>query len=162
VTDPLDFGRLLGALAEAGVRFVVVGGTAALAHGAARLTQDVDVVYDRARDNLDRIVNALAPLGPYPRGAPAGLPFVWDARTLVNGCNFTLRTAAGPIDLLGEIAGGGTYAELLPSTLEVELFGHAVRCLELDKLIDTKRAAGRPKDFEAIAELEALLDERSG
>ena len=160
MTGPLDFGRLLGVLAEAGVRFIVVGGTAALAHGAARLTQDVDVVYDRARDNLDRVVTALAPLAPYPRGAPEGLPFVWDTRTLENGCNFTLRTSAGPIDLLGEITGGGTYAELLPSTLEVELFGLAVRCLELDKLIETKRAAGRPKDFEAIAELEALLDER--
>lgn len=160
MTTPLDFGRLLGALSEAGVHFIVVGGTAALAHGAARLTQDVDVVYDRARDNLERIVTALSALAPYPRGAPPGLPFVWDARTLENGCNFTLRTAAGPIDLLGEITGGGTYADLLPSTLEVELFGHAVRCLELTKLIATKRAAGRPKDFEAIAELEALLEEQ--
>jgi hypothetical protein len=56
----------------------VVGGTAALAHGSARLTQDVDVVYDRSRDNLDRVVRALAPMTPYPRGAPPGLPFVWD------------------------------------------------------------------------------------
>jgi hypothetical protein len=33
-------------------------------------------------------------------------------------------------------------------------------CLKLEKLIEVKRAAGRPKDFEAIAELEALREER--
>jgi len=49
--------------------------------------------------------------------------------------------------------------DLLPSTLILNAFGRAVRCLTLPKLIAVKRAAGRPKDFEAIAELEVLLDE---
>ena len=34
--------------------------------------------------------------------------------------------------------------------------GVRCRCLTLSKLIEVKRAAGRPKDLEAIAELEAL------
>jgi Nucleotidyl transferase AbiEii toxin, Type IV TA system len=160
VIEVVDFSRLLAALSGAAARFIVVGGTAALAHGSARLTQDIDVVYDRAGENLERIVRALAPFDPYPRGAPPGLPFQWDARTLENGCNFTLRTTAGPIDLLGEITGGGAYDALLPHSVELELFGYSVRCIALEKLIETKRAAGRPKDFEAIAELEALLEER--
>jgi len=33
-------------------------------------------------------------------------------------------------------------------------------CIELPGLIALKRAAGRPKDLEAIAELETLLVER--
>jgi hypothetical protein len=40
-------------------------------------------------------------------------------------------------------------------------FGEKLRCLNLEKLIEVKRAAGRPKDFDAIAELEAILEERA-
>ncbi|MEW5918138.1 MAG: nucleotidyltransferase, partial [Gemmatimonadota bacterium] len=70
-----DFGKLLGALSDAGVAFVVIGGVAATIHGSARLTQDVDVCYQRSDANLARIVKALARFNPYLRGAPAGLPF---------------------------------------------------------------------------------------
>jgi predicted nucleotidyltransferase len=155
-----DFPRLLGVLAGEGVEFVVVGGAAATAHGSARLTQDLDIVYRRTPENLERLARALAGKDPYPRGAPAGLPFLWDARTLRLGCNFTLRTSLGFIDLLGEITLGGTYDDLFPHSIEIELFGVRCRCLGLVRLIEVKRAAGRPKDFEAIAELEALLEER--
>jgi hypothetical protein len=74
--------------------------------------------------------------------------------------NFTLSTSLGALDLFGEIAGGGSYEDLLGDTLTVSLFGHDCRCLSLDRLIKVKRAAGRPKDLEAIAELEALREER--
>ena len=151
---------LLEALAEAGVEFVLVGGLAATAHGSARLTYDVDIVYARTPENMDRLVEALAPHHPYLRGAPPGLPFRWDRRTLENGLNFTLTTDLGALDLLGEIP-GGDYDDLLPDTIVVELLGQQVRCLSLQRLIAVKRAAGRPKDFEAISELEAILDEES-
>ena len=123
------------------------------------MTQDVDVVYARSDENLSRLVEALRPQRPYLRGAPAGLPFQWDKPTLKRGLNFTLTTALGPLDIFGEIAGGGTYEDLLPHTVGIELFGRAIRCLDLETLIRVKRAAGRPKDLEAIAELEALREE---
>jgi predicted nucleotidyltransferase len=154
-----DFRALLTTLVDSGVEFILVGGLAGVAHGSARSTQDVDVVYARGDANLERLVRALAPLHPYLRGAPRGLPFSWDARTVRAGLNFTLETDAGDLDLLGEIAGGGTYEELLPETIEIRVFGSAIRCLALRKLIEVKRAAGRPKDLEAIAELEALFEE---
>lgn len=155
----MDLGGLLGALADAGVEMIVVGRAAATAHGAARLTQDIDVVYERSPENLQRLVSALSSHRPYPRGAPPGLPFVFDLQTLRNGGNFTLQTDLGAIDLLAEITGGGGYHDLFPSTLTLNAFGRTVRCLTLPKLIAVKRAAGRPKDFEAIAELEVLLEE---
>lgn len=155
-----DFAGLLRRLATAGVEFILVGGAAATAHGSARLTQDIDVVYRRSADNVDRLVAALLDLHPYPRGAPAGLPFRWDARTVRRGLNFTLVTDLGDLDLLGEIAGGGTYENLLPDCLTIELFGVACQCLGLERLIEVKRAAGRPKDLEAIAELETILEQR--
>ncbi len=63
---------------EGGVDFVLVGGLAARAHGAARSTQDVDVVYSRSKANLRRLQAAPVAYDPYPWGAPAGLPFRWD------------------------------------------------------------------------------------
>jgi hypothetical protein len=156
----VDFEGLIQALRQAAVEFIVVGGAAATAHGSARLTLDLDVVYGRSPANLARLAQALAPHSPYLRGAPPGLPFRWDEQTLRRGLNFTLTTALGDIDLLGEITGGGGYEALLPLSVELELFGASCRCLGLEKLIQVKRAAGRPKDLEAIAELEAILEER--
>ena len=151
--------RLLAALNGAGVDYIIVGGVAARAHGSARLTDDLDVSYSRNAANLERLVVALAPLRPYLRGAPPGLPFDWSVSTLRAGLNFTLATTVGSIDLLGEIIGGGTYERLLPHALKITLFGDEVRLLNLPWLIRVKRAAGRPKDLEVIAELEALQEE---
>ncbi len=151
--------RLLAALNRAGVEYIIVGGVAARAHGSARLTDDLDVSYARNPANLARVIKALAPLHPYLRGAPTGLPFDWSATTLRSGLNFTLTTSAGAIDLLGEIVGGGQYEDLLPHALTITLFGAEVRLLDLPWLIRVKRAAGRPKDLEVIAELEALQEE---
>ena len=74
------------------------------------------------------------------------------------GLNFTLITDLGWIDILGEITGGGRYEDLQPHSVLVEAFGVRCRVLDLDILIATKRAAGRPKDFEVLAELELLRD----
>ena len=144
-------------LARAEVRYIVVGGVAGTLHGAARLTQDLDVVYDRNPENLNRLAHALDPLSPYPRGAPPGLPFRWGVQTLQNGLNFTLQTSLGGLDLLGEITGGGSFDDLEPYAVELEVGEARVLCLGLEKLIAVKRAAGRPKDLEAVAELELLL-----
>ena len=78
-----DFDALLGTLGRHEVAFIVVDGAAAIAHGSARLTQDLDIVYDRSPANLDRLVAALAGHKPYLRGVPPGLPFLWDRATLV-------------------------------------------------------------------------------
>jgi hypothetical protein len=156
-----DYAGLLRMLKEAGVDFIVVGGVAAVAHGSARLTQDLDVVYSRAPQNIRRLAAALAPHAPYLRGAPSGLPFRWSEETIRRGLNFTLTTASGDLDVLGEIAGGGDYEALLPHTVALELFGMECLCLDLECLIRVKRAAGRPRDLEAVAELEALLEERA-
>ncbi|MFN2397629.1 MAG: hypothetical protein ABR543_03130 [Gemmatimonadaceae bacterium] len=151
--------RLLTALHDARVEFIIVGGVAARAHGSARVTQDIDVSYARSETNLERIVTALQPLDPYLRGAPPGLPFEWSVATLRAGLNFTLTTSVGDIDLLGEIAGVGTYEDLEHHTIAALIFGKETKVLDLPWLIRAKRAAGRPKDLEVIAELEALKEE---
>ena len=157
-----DFEKIIRTFGEAEIECVIVGGRAATIHGSARLTQDVDFVYARARANIGRLVAALRPHSPYLRGAPPGLPFEWSEAAVERGLNLTLTTAIGDIDLLGEIVGGGDYRALMPHSVEVDMFGCRCRCLDLPGLIRVKRAAGRPKDLEALAELEVLLKEREG
>lgn len=150
------FAELLRVLASSKVDFILVGGVAAAAHGSPRSTQDVDVVYRRDAENLARLAVALRCHHPYLRGAPPGLPFRLDVETLRAGLNFTLTTDLGWIDLLGEIAGAGNYDDIEARSLTIEVFGVSCRVVDLDTLIEAKRSAGRPKDLEAVAELEML------
>jgi hypothetical protein len=155
-----DFAALLNALVGGGVDFIIIGGVAATAHGSAHVTVDLDVVYRRSADNIARLATALEQLSPYLRGVPPGLPFTFDPDTIRRGLNFTLTTSAGDLDLLGEATGGGSYDQLLPRTVVLTIFGLDCRFVNLEALIHLKRAAGRPKDLERIAELEALAVER--
>jgi predicted nucleotidyltransferase len=153
-----DFARLIRTLTGGEVAFILVGGVAATVHGSARLTRDVDVVYARDPGNIERLAATLGPFHPRLRGAPAGLPFTLDAQTIAAGLNFTLTTDAGDLDLLGEITGSGTYEALVKDAMTITIFGQSCRCLTLDQLIAAKRAAGRPRDLEAVAELEMIRD----
>lgn len=67
-------------------------------------------------------------------------------------------TNIGDIDLLGEVAGVGTFAEVEQNSNEIEMYGHKVRVISLEALINAKRAAGRVKDLLVLPELEALLE----
>lgn len=155
-----NFRAVLQTLVGGEVKFIVIGGVAAVVHGTARLTEDIDVVYARDPENITRLARALAPHSPYLRGAPPGLPFRFDERTIALGLNFTLTLDFGALDLLGEIVGGGDFEELLPYSTELAVYSVRCLCLDLPALIRSKRAAGRPKDIEALAELEALLEEQ--
>jgi hypothetical protein len=145
-------------LARSEVDFVIVGGVAATLQGSVLQTFDLDICYSRDPKNLDRLAAALAPLQPGLRGAPPGIPFVWDSRTLRNGLNFTLTTALGDIDLLGDIAGIGAYPEVRAKSRTVSMYGLAFFILTLGGLIEAKLAAGREKDLRALPELEALRE----
>lgn len=116
-------------------------------------------------DTLQRLLAAAGftlrfELSPAPVADPLVDAFKRDVdRTLHAGLNFTLTTGVGDLDLLAEIPGGRTYEDLLPHAITVTVFGRETRILGLDWLIYVKRAAGRPKDLEMIAELEALREE---
>jgi hypothetical protein len=154
----VDFQRILTALCEAQVRFVIIGGAAAAAHGSAFPTYDLDICYDRSRDNIGRLASALEPLHPRLRGVVNHLPFRLDAATIANGMNFTLSTDLGDIDLLGEVTGIGGYEEAKRLSLNLVLFGLECAVLSLGGLILSKRATGRPKDLLTLPEIEALRE----
>ena len=155
-----QFEGLLSVLKDEGVSFIIIGGVAATFHGSARLTNDLDVVYERSPENIERLAKALAPLNPYLRGAPRGLPFRFDPPTIKRGLNFTLTTDLGDLDLLGELTGVGSFAAVARESVEATLFESIYLFINLDGLIRSKRAAGRAKDLEVVAELEAIREER--
>ncbi len=151
-----DVQRLLDVLRAAGVDFVVIGGVALVLRGSSRVTIDLDLCYARDLENLGRLAAALAPYHPRLRGAPPDLPFLWDARTLASGLNFTLTTDLGDLDILGEVTGVGGYAEVSAGASELVVGDTAIRVMDLDLLERSKRAAGRTKDLLDLAEISEI------
>ncbi|MBI2371268.1 MAG: hypothetical protein HYV08_13735 [Deltaproteobacteria bacterium] len=155
-----DVERLLRELARHEACYVIIGGMAAVAQGSAYLTADLDLCYARDRDNLQRIANTLRPFRPMLRDAPRDLPSRLDAATLQAGLNFSLTTDLGDVDLFGEVVGLGSYEQAVEFSEVIDLYGLQCRVLTLEGLIVSKKASGRPKDVQALPELEALLELR--
>ena len=153
----MNFERAILALCDAGVDFVIIGGWSAILHGSARLTNDIDICFSRERENIRRLTMALAPFNPRPRDSPRELPFVWDAAMLAGATVLTLQTDLGPIDLLAEVSGLGSFDHVRARSQEVDAFGCVVLTLNLPALIAAKRAAGRAKDLLVLPELESIL-----
>ena len=167
MTDPapaLDRPALLASLARNGVRFVLVGGLAAQAHGAARATKDADICPEWSAANLTRLAASLTELRARLKigeGSVETLEVAIDART-IHGLEIgAWRTAAGDVDVLLGIPGGGRrklvrYQQLVENATELEVDGLRVLVASLDDIIRSKELAGRPKDREALAELRSL------
>jgi hypothetical protein len=151
-----DFQRLLDSLMVNRVEFVIIGGVALVLHGSSRVTQDLDICYSRSPENLERLAAALAPFQPTLRGAPPGLPFKLDARSLQSGLNFTLSAEPGDIDILGEVPGVGGYDKVSMDAVPMEVYGHRVLVMSLTALEQAKRAAGRLKDIADLAEIQDI------
>ena len=157
---------ILASLIDHGVRFVLVGGLAAQAHGSPSLTADLDICYARDGDNLTRLAATLDELAAVRRGLPSDAPRMppLDARTLRAGGIFTLTTTAGDFDLLADPDPGFGYDRLRASAVSTTVAGHPILVASLADLIDMKRAAGRPKDrieLEILGALREELDRRS-
>jgi len=148
--------QLLKLLNDHSVEFVVVGGVAANIHGSARATFDLDVCSPLDEPNLKRIVDALQDLHPKFRMHPAQPP-LFDVDRLIGFRNLNLTTDWGVIDILAEVTGVGAYQDVLKHSVEMTVYGLAIKILDLSALIDAKRAAGRPKDLHALPELEFIL-----
>ena len=150
------FEAILAALVTRDIRFVVVGGVAATVHGSVRFTNDIDICYDTAPDNIAQLVALLTEWSAYLRGVERGLPFVLDARTFSTTPLMTLTTIMGAIDLLDAVPGVGDYDAAFAKSEPVQIGDTRFRALTLDALIASKRAAGRKKDREHLIELEAI------
>lgn len=150
---------LLEPLVEHGVDFVVIGGMAGIVLGSNYPSFDLDVLYDRSRANVQRLVAALKLLHVRLRGAPPDLPFQLDARAIENGANFTFVTPYGDLDVLADAAGVKGYASVAARAVEREIAGFPVKVASIDDLIAMKRAANRPKDRNMLEEYIVIAEE---
>jgi len=161
LTVPFDPERTLHVLDAHGVRYVLVGGLAGELLGAPLATTDIDICYERSKDNMRRLAAALSELGAKLRVARVDedLPFLLDERTLAAGDSFTFRTDAGDVDILGTPSGTKGFADLNAKASSFDLGeGLVVRVVSLDDLIRMKEAAGRAKDEAHLQVLTALRE----
>ncbi|HEY1379665.1 MAG TPA: hypothetical protein VGF55_22875 [Gemmataceae bacterium] len=160
--EPTFIADTVNRLCDAGVEFVIAGGVSAVLHGSPVITNDLDLCYRRTPDNVRRLVAALAPLNPRPRGFPPDLPFAFDERTVLLGSNFTLAVGPEDLDLLGTMSAVGGYEQVIGAAADMTVAGRPVKVLALTDLIASKEAAGRPKDVAVLPLLRALLAARAG
>jgi hypothetical protein len=155
--------RVLRLLNQTGVAYLVIGGFASNLHGYDRATGDLDVCYERSRENVRRLVEVLRTLDARPRGWPADVPFILDQQTILNGDSFTFATSAGDLDILGTPSGSDGYADLARGAERMEIDrDFVIAVVGLDDLIRLKRAAGRQKDLADLPDLERLHELREG
>ena len=152
---------ILQSLIEHGVRFVLIGGLAAQAHGSPSLTGDMDICHARDAENLARLAATLTELSATRRGLPFDAPRMppLDTQTLRAGGLFTLTTTAGDFDLLATPDPGFDFELLRKSAVSTRVAGHPVLVASLADLMTMKRAAGRPKDLIELEILGALREE---
>lgn len=159
--------EILRRLVNAGVRFVLVGGLAAQAHGSPSVTYDLDICYARDPGNLERLAAVLSDVVAVRRGLPDDAPRMppLDARTLRAGGLFTLTTRFGDFDLIANPDPGLDYEQLAQGAMASTVDGVLLKVASLDDLISMKRAAGRPKDrieLEILGALREEIDRRPG
>lgn len=165
-----DPDRILRTLEQNRVSYILVGGFAATAHGAARGTIDLDCVPNTDMPNLERLSAALRQLNARLRVAgmtdeeSRQLPVLLDALTLASFGSSTWMTDAGPLDLLVDLrdlqGGRHPYIDLINRAQAIEVGGVVVSVAALADIIASKEFANRPKDHEALPELKRILQER--
>lgn len=154
--------KLLRLLIDGGVEFVIVGGIAAIAHGALRTTLDLDIVAAFSHENMARLLRALREVHPRNAARPDLGEIQVTAEELAKYRNLYLVTDVGELDVLGELPPIGGYAEAAAGAVRFELFGEECAVLGLDQLIAIKEYLGRSKDLEALRELEVIRERLRG
>lgn len=151
---PLDAERILQALAEHEVDYVLIGGLAVQTHGHVRTTNDADLIPAPDPANLERLAAALRSLEARVLN-PGEEDTEIDAQMLPRATSWQFVTRDGGIDVMHEVPGGRSFAELSKGALHVQLGDLDVPVVGLDDLIQMKLARGRPVD---LADVAALTD----
>ena len=164
---PFDPAAMLAALHDAKVRFVLIGGMAAVLHGDVGVTVDIDIAPANDADNLDCLAAALRALDARIRtdDAPQGLPFDCSAgflRNLGPDAILNLTTRAGALDVSFTPAGTGGYQDLRRDAVAMDAAeGVTILVASLADVIRSKSAADREKDRRALPRLQELLERKS-
>jgi len=158
VTGPDSAFRLIEALQQEGIEFILVGGMAAVIHGAPIVTADLDVVHRRTEENVGRILALLTRLNAVHRFDLAGRKLSPTREQLLGHGHLNLVTDLGPLDLLCELAGDHGYEDLIGDTVQLAVGTDSIPVLSLARLIQVKSETGRAKDRMVLPVLIATLE----
>ena len=154
-----DLEGLLRALGQREIEFVVVGGIAAVLHGAPTTTHDLDIVPEQSEPNLERLMTVLRDHHALVRD-PAGRRLEPNPAALRGRGQLQLVTDLGPLDILCRLHDGRGYVELAPHCVAMEAGDLRIRVIDLPTLIQIKSSTGRARDRIVVPLLLALLRER--
>lgn len=155
-TPEANLSAIIEGLMKAEVKFILVGGLAAVIQGAPVTTMDVDIVYSRSSENISKLLAFLKSIdATYRRPdhkdvAPKEEDFSGMGHAL-----FTTRI--GPLDALAFIEEMKTYEDLLEHTINIGFRGHTIQVLDIKMLIELKRKSRDPKDKQRLPVLEETL-----
>lgn len=154
---------MLETLERNGVRYVLIGGLAAILHGSPQATFDADICPARDTENLEKLAAALREMNARVRtqDVPSGIAFTCDAAFLRGVDVLNLVTEFGDLDLAFVPAGTDGYDDLVKGARPVIVKGHSVPVASLEDIIRSKEAANRPRDLAALPILRQLLRELS-
>lgn len=161
---PFDPQEMIARLVAEEVDFVIIGGVATTLQGAEIPTLDLDIVYERSRENLERLAASLRSINVRLRGAE-DVPLRVDAVLLSNGKVWTFSSPIGAIDCLARPAGAPAYEQLKAHADEATIGLYTIKVASLDDLIAMKSTTGRAKDVPKLAELielRKLIQEEEG
>ncbi|MDH4240014.1 MAG: nucleotidyltransferase [Phycisphaerae bacterium] len=151
------FLNLIERLKKGGVKFVLVGGFAGVVHGCTYVTQDIDICCDFSADNLLALQKVLKELHPVHRMTPQRLKLKLTVESCTRFKNLYLDTDIGQVDCLASIDGLGDYKDVEKLSEITDLGGGLrIRVLTVDSLIKARKAMKRPRDREAVLQLEAI------
>ena len=153
-----DFLNLLERLVKAEVNFVIVGGFAGVVHGCTYVTQDIDICCDFSPVNLLALQRAISDLHPVHRMTPKRKKLQLTEQACGQFKNLYLDTDIGQLDCLSFIDGLGDYSQVKRESELIEVEEMKVRVLSLDALIKSKKSMSRPRDKEAVLQLEAIKE----
>ena len=138
------------------MRYVVIGGLAAVMHGSSAATGDVDICPERSTANLEHLAAALRDLHARIRttAEPAGIDFAADAVFLACMAMVNLVTDFGDLDISYQPAGFAGYEELIDHAVEIDVAGVAVRVASLDDVIRSKETGEPPQGPRDAPDLE--------
>lgn len=151
-----DFTNLLERLAQAKIEFVLVGGFAGVVHGCTYVTQDIDICCEFSSANLMTLQETLSDLNPVHRMTPKKQKLKLTEKTCDDFKNLYLDTKIGQLDCLSLIDGIGNYDKVKQASRFIKLGKVKIRVLDIDALIIAKKTLNRPRDREAIKQLEAI------
>lgn len=157
----VDVGELIRRLVDAGVEFIVVGGAAAVLHGAPITTEDLDIVHLRTPENVSRLRSVLHDLDAHVREL-ANRRLAPQETALLGEGHVLLSTRLGPLDCLGTLVDGRGFEDLVSHSESIEDEGSEFRVVDLPTLIDLKTKTGRAKDRLMLPVLVALAEELQG